>query len=228
MRKCVPFMLFFLIEVVGNIDAQIVRKGEWEKFDLSQYTDKRVYVQKYEDAALNIKGFYKSGADGLTVGRSVKIDSIPKTKDELFRNLYSFLSDDDLCHIEEIDKKVGSIRGTVFVENVSSIYRGINAAPTSVCVMLGFGIDVEDGKIHIEMSIDQYLSKDLFGREEGCYSQTVYPFNKRLKKVISQAFVNSHICTEIFEKKSQRRQKQKLRKRISLHKYSTNNRSRRL
>ena len=61
----------------------------------------------------------------------------------------------DLCHIEEIDKKVGSIRGTVFVENVSSIYRGINAAPTSVCVMLGFGIDVEDGKIHIEMSIDQ-------------------------------------------------------------------------
>lgn len=201
MRKCVPFMLFFLIEVVGNIDAQIIRKGEWEKFDLSQYTDKRLYVKKYEDAALNIKGFYKSGADGLTVGRSVKIDSIPKTKDELFRNLYSFLSDDDLCHIEEIDKKVGSIRGTVFVENVSSIYRGTNAAPTSVCVMLGFGIDVEDGKIHIEMSIDQYLSKDLFGREEGCYSQTVYPFNKRLKKVISQAFVNSHICTEIFVKK---------------------------
>ena len=151
MRKCVPFMLFFLIEVVGNIDAQIIRKGEWEKFDLSQYTDKRLYVQKYEDAALNIKGFYKSGADGLTVGRSVKIDSIPKTKDELFRNLYSFLSDDDLCHIEEIDKKVGSIRGTVFIENVSSMYRGTNAAPISVCVMLAFGIGVEDGKIHIEM-----------------------------------------------------------------------------
>ena len=89
MRKCVPFMLFFLIEVVGNIDAQIVRKGEWEKFDLSQYTDKRVYVQKYEDAALNIKGFYKSGADGLTVGRSVKIDSIPKTKDEFGSEAYN-------------------------------------------------------------------------------------------------------------------------------------------
>ena len=89
MRKCVPFMLFFLIEVVGNIDAQIIRKGEWEKFDLSQYTDKRLYVKKYEDAALNIKGFYKSGADGLTVGRSVKIDSIPKTKDEFGSEAYN-------------------------------------------------------------------------------------------------------------------------------------------
>ena len=70
------------------------------------------------------------------------------------------------------------------------------------------------------MSIDQYLSKDLFGREEGCYSQTVYPFNKRLKKVISQAFVNSHICTEIFVKKVAEAAKTEIKK--MAEKYNNN------
>lgn len=201
MRKYVPFVLFFLIAMVGTANAQIIEREEWRTFDLSQYTDKRLYVQKYEDAALNIKGFYKPGVDGLTVGRSVKIDSIPKTKDELFEHLYSFLSDDDLCRIKEYDKREGLIRGTIFVENVSSIYRGTNAAPISVCVILGFGMEVEDGKIRIEVEICRYRSKEMFGREDECYPQTVYPFNGRLKKVIPQAFVNSHICTEIFVRK---------------------------
>lgn len=46
MRKYIPFVLFFLIEMVGMADAQIIEREEWRKFDLSQYTDKRLYVQK--------------------------------------------------------------------------------------------------------------------------------------------------------------------------------------
>jgi hypothetical protein len=195
--------IMFLIAV--NLEAQIITKEDFDNYNINLFDSDGDGKAKYEEAALTIKEIY--GLDkNDAITRTTIVDSIPKTKDEIYvevNNWFVHSFNSGKSAIQLNDKEAGVIIGKGFVSNVAS--HSSFTSNSKVHAWIIIRVDIKENKMRLTTTIQEYeldMGTGVLGVIAGDVSKhrivwvpiQCFPYDgKNYKKTTSKAFVNCHI-----------------------------------
>lgn len=210
--------IFFLLAVLLGAtcaSAQIITEQDFAAIDMSQFDSNGDGKVKDDEAALAIKDLY--GLDknnGIT--RVVVIDSIPKTKDQIYVAVNDWFVrsfNNGKSVIQLNDKDAGCIIGKGYISNMGSTQSFFTNSNISAYVIIR--TDIKDGRMRITTTIQEYeIEKGtgtgvqvlgaLAGARVNNTTTTVkhipsecFPFTTKQKKEGAKGFVKGHIYSLI-------------------------------
>lgn len=213
MRKVI--MLFAIVFSFTVASAQIITEQDFAAIDMSQFDTNGDGKIKDDEAALAIKDLY--GLDkNNSITRVTVIDSIPKTKDQIYVAVNDWFVrsfNDGKSVIQLNDKELGTIIGKGHISNMGNTMSFASSADISADVIIR--VDMKDGRMRITTSIQKYEMEKgtgVLGALAGgpaAYQKVhqefipseCFPFTKKQKKEGSKAFVKSHIYSLIVTNK---------------------------
>lgn len=211
MKKVIT--LLGLVFCITMANAQIITEQDFVAIDMSQFDTNGDGIIKDDEAALAIRDLY--GLDkNNSITRVTVIDSIPKTKDQIYVAVNDWFArsfNDGKSVIQLNDKEVGTIIGKGHIANMGSTTFFASSADISADVIIR--VDMKDGRMRITTSIQKYemekgtgvlgaLASGMNGTPNRTYHQEFipsecFPFTKKQKKEGSKAFVKSHVYSLI-------------------------------
>lgn len=213
MKKVI--MLFAIVFSFTVASAQIITEQDFAAIDMSQFDTNGDGKIKDDEAALAIKDLY--GLDkNNSITRVTVIDSIPKTKDQIYVAVNDWFVrsfNDGKSVIQLNDKELGTIIGKGHISNMGNTMSFASSADISADVIIR--VDMKDGRMRITTSIQKYEMEKgtgVLGALAGgpaAYQKVhqefipseCFPFTKKQKKEGSKAFVKSHIYSLIVTNK---------------------------
>ena len=204
-------LLFAFTLSAAIVQAQIVTEQDFAAVDMTQFDTDGDGKVKNEEAALAIKELYNLDKNN-SITRIVVVDSIPKTKDQIYvavNEWFVHSFNDGKSVIQLNDKDAGAIIGNGYVSNMGSTMGVFSNADISAHVIIR--VDMKDGRMRITTTIQTYEMEKGLGvlgggldkrnkqgtwREEYIPSQC-FPFTSKQKKAGAEAFVKSHIYSLI-------------------------------
>lgn len=213
MKKVI--MLFAIVFSFTVASAQIITEQDFAAIDMSQFDTNGDGKIKDDEAALAIKDLY--GLDkNNSITRVTVIDSIPKTKDQIYvvvNDWFVRSFNDGKSVIQLNDKELGTIIGKGHISNMGNTMSFASSADISADVIIR--VDMKDGRMRITTSIQKYEMEKgtgVLGALAGgpaAYQKVhqefipseCFPFTKKQKKEGSKAFVKSHIYSLIVTNK---------------------------
>lgn len=213
MKKVI--MLFAIVFSFTVASAQIITEQDFAAIDMSQFDTNGDGKIKDDEAALAIKDLY--GLDkNNSITRVTVIDSIPKTKDQIYVAVNDWFVrsfNDGKSVIQLNDKELGTIIGKGHISNMGNTVSFASSADISADVIIR--VDMKDGRMRITTSIQKYEMEKgtgVLGALAGgpaAYQKVhqefipseCFPFTKKQKKEGSKAFVKSHIYSLIVTNK---------------------------
>lgn len=213
MKKVI--MLFAIVFSFTVASAQIITEQDFAAIDMSQFDTNGDGKIKDDEAALAIKDLY--GLDkNNSITRVTVIDSIPKTKDQIYVAVNDWFVrsfNDGKSVIQLNDIELGTIIGKGHISNMGNTVSFASSADISADVIIR--VDMKDGRMRITTSIQKYEMEKgtgVLGALAGgpaAYQKVhqefipseCFPFTKKQKKEGSKAFVKSHIYSLIVTNK---------------------------
>lgn len=213
MKKVI--MLFAIVFSFTVASAQIITEQDFAAIDMSQFDTNGDGKIKDDEAALAIKDLY--GLDkNNSITRVTVIDSIPKTKDQIYVAVNDWFVrsfNDGKSVIQLNDKELGTIIGKGHISNMGNTMSFASSADISADVIIR--VDMKDGRMRITTSIQKYEMEKgtgVLGALAGgpaAYQKVhqefipseCFPFTKKQKKEGAKAFVKSHIYSLIVTNK---------------------------
>lgn len=213
MKKVI--MLFAIVFSFTVASAQIITEQDFAAIDMSQFDTNGDGKIKDDEAALAIKDLY--GLDkNNSITRVTVIDSIPKTKDQIYVAVNDWFVrsfNDGKSVIQLNDIELGTIIGKGHISNMGNTMSFASSADISADVIIR--VDMKDGRMRITTSIQKYEMEKgtgVLGALAGgpaAYQKVhqefipseCFPFTKKQKKEGSKAFVKSHIYSLIVTNK---------------------------
>jgi hypothetical protein len=210
------FSIFFFIIVMTmtiGANAQIVTADDFKTYNINQFDSNGDGKADYVEAALTIKDLY--GLDkNNAISRSLIIDSIPKTKEQIYIEVnnwfvHSFNSGKSVIQMN--DKDAGVIIGKGFVSNVATHTSFTSNANVHAWIIIR--VDIRESRMRITTTVQTYeldMGSGVLGAFGGNTSTTrvewlpvdCFPYNaKNYKKTTSKAFVNCHIYSLVLADK---------------------------
>lgn len=215
MKKVLFLLATLIISMYAN--AQIITEQDFAAIDLTQFDTNGDGKVKDDEAALAIKNLY--GLDkNNSITRVTVIDSIPKTKEQIYVTVYDWFArsfNDGKSVIQLNDKDAGVIIGKGHISNMGSTMSFASNADISADVIIR--VDMKDGRMRITTSIQKYEMEKGTGvlgalaggpaayqkvHQEFIPSQC-FPFTKKQKKEGAKAFLKSHVYSLIVINKLQ-------------------------
>jgi hypothetical protein len=208
-------LLFAFLATMASAVAQSIATDDTNVIDMTQFDTNGDGKVKDVEAALVIKDLYSiDKTDGIT--RATIIDSIPKTKEQIYiavndwiaRSLLNILSD-----VKFSDKEAGCIIARGHISDIGNVTTFSNDADISADIIIR--VDIKDGRMRIATSLQRYTMFEdnswlgvmlgLSG-EKSCnfYAPSkCFPYTDDHKKEGAKAIFNCHLfCLRLINKLS--------------------------
>lgn len=148
--------MFVIALFSASAEAQIITEQDFAAIDMSQFDTNGDGKIKDDEAALVIKDLYGLDKDnGIT--RVIIIDSIPKTKDQIYIAvndwfIRSFNNGKSVIQLN--DKEAGCIIGKGYISNMGNTQSFFTNSKISAYVIIR--ADIKDGRMRITTTIQEY------------------------------------------------------------------------
>lgn len=205
--KIVFLLTAFLVEL--NVNAQVMRTEELEKYAMERYGD------KWTEAAENLASQLKLDKNNsLTYEQIIDCGNLTKDKLYVILNYWFTASFNDANSVIKLnDKELGIIIAEGFVSDIASHVGGVNAYNVNIRPVIK--IDIKDKKIRVTYTVQYYdVEKAAGGGILGSFGggvpirknekwglETCYPFAEKdehkAKKTSSKALVMAHAYSNV-------------------------------
>ena len=211
-KKLPIFLSFFICSLVAN--SQIITEQDFAAIDMTQFDTNGDGKVKDDEAALAIKELY--GLDqnnGIT--RVVVIDSIPKTKEQIYVAVNDWFVrsfNNGKSVIQLNDKDAGCIIGKGYISNPGDTQSFFTNSHISAYVIIR--ADIKDNRMRITTTIQEYEMEKgagtgmqvlgaLAGRVDNSKTYVnfipsqCFPFTNKQKKEGAKGLVKGHVYSLI-------------------------------
>lgn len=187
-------LFLFFISLCLSVRGQIIKDIEIDKYQGSELIYKKSKIN-YMQSALKLKNLYSLDKNNA-ITRSIVIDSVSKSQNEIYveiNNWFIHSFNDGKSVIQLNDKDAGSVIGKGYIPEIARNFMNGQIVNSWIIIR----VDIKDNKFRITTTIQEYelpIGDTLYKWQPN----ECYPFKERsFKKTTAQAFVNSHIWSQI-------------------------------
>jgi len=196
LEKVIMRKIIFLLLIAFGLSAkgQIITDTEFKKYQGKELIFKKNKID-YVQSALKLKELYSLDKNNA-ITRSIVIDSVSKSKNEIYveiNNWFIHSFNDGKSVIQLNDKDAGSVIGKGYIPEIARNFMDGQIVNSWIIIR----VDIKDNKFRITTTIQEYelpIGDTLYKWQPN----ECYPFKEgSFKKTTAQAFVNSHIWSQI-------------------------------